>query len=210
MPAVLKLQVAKAERLLRGGAHFWSVMRTLQAERGEFTVSAIDMASNADSGDIRKFVRSLVAAGFVERIDDAVVGPTGGSPVKRYRIVRNQADCPRLSSSHVQGTGQRNMWNVLRGPLGRDGITARDLAAYASTEEAPVPFETARSYMKMLVGAGYLSCLAEGGSRKLAVWRLKPSMNTGPRPPMILRSKLVYDQNADMIMGSPLAEEDRP
>ncbi|MBN9243414.1 MAG: hypothetical protein J0I98_11525 [Mesorhizobium sp.] len=210
MCIVLKLQVGKAERILRGGAHFWSVMRTLQADHGEFTVSAIDLASNADAGDIRKFVRSLIAAGFVERIDDAVVGPTGGSPIKRYRIVRNQAECPRLAQSHAQGSGQRNMWNVLRGPLGRDGITARDLSAYASTEALPVPLETAKSYLKLLAAAGYLSCMVEGGPRKLAVWRLRPSMDTGPKPPMILRSKLVYDQNAGKVMGEPLAEEDRP
>lgn len=206
MSIVLRLQVGRSERLLRGGAHFWSVMRALQATHGEFTVSAIDIASNADSGDIRKFIRSLTAAGFVERIDD---GAAGGSPARRYRIVRDQAECPRLGRDGAPGSGQRNMWNVLRSPLGRGGLTARDLAAFGSTEATPIPLETARTYLKMLAAAGYLSCLAEGGPGRLAVWRLKPSMNTGPLPPMILRSKLVYDQNAAKVMGEPLAEEER-
>ncbi len=210
MSIVLKLQVGKAEPVMRGQAHFWKVMRTLQADHGEFTAPQVDLASNADIRDIHKFIRTLVAAGFVELAgeDD---GPTnGGTPLKSYRIVRDQAACPRLSKSYVQGTGQRNMWNVLRGPLGRSGVTVVDLAAYASTEEIPVSRETAGSYAKLLVQAGYLVPVVKGGARKLAVWRLKPSMNTGPLPPMILRTKLVYDQNAGKVMGEPVAEEDRP
>ncbi|MGB3834444.1 MAG: hypothetical protein WA975_21570 [Mesorhizobium sp.] len=209
MSIVLRLQIGKAERILRGQAHYWKVMRALQAEHGEITTSAIDAASNADSGDIRKFVRALVAAGYVQPVGETGrLGP--GGPEKTYRIVRDQAECPRLAKSGVQGTGQRNMWNVLRGPLGRDGIDARDLAAFASTDGIPIALDTARTYLKMLAQAGYLACLAKGGPGKLAVWRLKPSMNTGPLPPMILRAKLVYDQNAGRVMGEATAEEDRP
>lgn len=210
MSIVLRLQFGKAERILRGQAHYWAVMRALQAERGRFTAADIDAASNAAGSDIRKFIRGLVDAGYV-----AAAGATGrmlpgANAEMAYRIVRNQAECPRLTKSGIQGTGQRNMWNVLRGPLGRDGIDARDLAAFASTDAVPVPFETARTYLKMLAQAGYLACLAKGGPARLAVWRLKPSMNTGPLPPMILRAKLVYDQNAGKVMGEATAEEDRP
>lgn len=210
MSIVLKLQIGKAERLLRGQAHYWKVMRAAQAAGGEFTTAAIDAASNADAGEIRSFVRNLVEAGYVQVWSETGRPMPAGRAEKTYRIVRDQAECPRLSKSGAQGTGQRNMWNVLRGPLGRDGVTARDLAAFASTDALPIPFETARAYVKKLVAAGYLSCLAKGGPAKLAVWRLKPSMNTGPLPPMILRANLVYDQNAGKVMGEALAVEERP
>lgn len=205
MSIVLKLQVSKAERILRGQAHYWKVMRALQAEHGEITTAAIDAASNGDSGDVRKFVRGLINAGYVQEAGETGRAMPGGNVEKTYRIVRDQAECPRLTKAG-QGTGQRNMWNVLRGPLGRDGLNARDLAAYASTELSPVPVETARSYLKVLAHAGYLVPLAKGGPGRLTVWRLKPSMNTGPLPPMILRSRMVYDQNADRMIGDVVAE----
>jgi hypothetical protein len=40
--------------------------------------------------------------------------------------------------------------------------------------------------------------------------RLKPSMNSGPRPPMILRAKLVFDQNRHRLVGDIMAEEEHP
>lgn len=205
MSIVLKLTVTDSKRLLRGQAHYWRVMRQQQAERGDFSVASIDMASHARREDIRKFVRALLAAGFVEV---AGTTETRSSPEKHYRIVRNQAECPRLTKSGSQQTGQRNMWNLLRGPMGRDGINARDLAAFASTEDVPITFDTAKSYIRTLADAGYLTCLVKGRPKALAIWRLKPLMNTGPLPPMILRSKVVYDQNADKIVGEVLAEED--
>ena len=210
MSIVLKLQVGSAERLLRGQAHYWKVMRTAQAERGEFTTADIRNSSNASSGDILTFVRGLIAAGYVEIAGETGRKFIGGRAERTYRIVRDQAECPRLSKTGAQHTGQRNMWNVLRGPLGRDSVTARDLAAYASTEAIPVSIVSAKSYLAMLAAAGYLTCPVKSGAGKLTQWRLNPSMNTGPQPPMILRTKLVYDQNANKVMGEPEAEEDRP
>lgn len=205
MSIVLKLTLADSKRLLRGQAHYWRVMREEHAERGFFTVTSIDMASNARRADISKFVRGLASAGYIEICGE---NEKHSSPEKLYRIARNQAECPRLTKSGSQQTGQRNMWNLLCGPMGRDGITARDLAAFASTDDVPITIDTAKSYIKTLAQAGYLACLVKGGPKKLAVWRLKPAMNTGPLPPMILRSKMVYDQNADKIMGEVHAEED--
>ena len=205
MSIVLKLSLAGSAKLLRGQAHYWKVMRDQHVERGWFTITTINQASNAPRQEIARFVRRLAAAGYIECVDSR---ETRSSPEKQYRIVRNQAECPRISKGYVQQTGQRNMWNLLRGPMGRDGITSRDLAAFASTEEVPVGLETAKAYIKTLSGAGYVTCLVKGGPGKPAVWRLKPAMNTGPLPPMILRSKMVYDQNSDRIIGDVLAEEE--
>lgn len=207
MSIVLKLTMGGSERILRGQAHYWSVMRALQAEHGCFTVTGINQASNADRADIRKFIRGLIVHGFVA---EAGADEAQAAAEKRYRIVRDQRACPRLSRDYSQQTRQQNMWNVLTSPHGREGVNARELAAYASTDEAPVQIETAKAWLKMLSGAGYLACIAKGGPGRLAVWRLKPAMNTGPLPPMILRSKMVYDQNAGKIMGDVIAEEDRP
>jgi len=206
MSIILKLAVGRSERLLRGQQHFWTVMRALQAEHGSFTVSAIYMASNADRADIRKFMRSLVERGYIEVAGESPKGD--GQTERLYRIVRDQRVSPKLSRDGGQQSRQQNMWNVLTSPYGREGIDARELAVYASTDEAPVALETAKAWLKLLARAGYLVCVAKGGPGKLAIWRLKPSMNTGPLPPMILRSKMVYDQNADRIMGDVIAQEE--
>lgn len=210
MSIVLKLKVERPERILRGQKHYWAVMRAQQAEHGHFTVAAIDKASNTNPGDIRSFVARLVSAGIVEHIGTKPHA-LGGSATKIYRIVRDQNECPRVGKDGATiSSAQRNIWNVLRGPMGRNGINARDLAAFAATEDAPVSLGTARQYLKILALAGYLTALTKGKPGTLAVWRLKPAMNTGPLPPMILRSKMVYDQNANKMMGDVIAEEDRP
>lgn len=196
MPIVLKLRIGGCERLLRGQEHFWQVMRRLSREHGSFSIREIDLASNAPKGAIGRYVRDLVAIGHVQSCGEG-----------RYEIVRDQAATPRIGR---RSTGTQAMWNVLRGPLGRDGLTYRDVAAFASTERSPVSPETARAFLRTLFDAGYLVTLGKGKAGNPTVWRLKPAMDTGPMPPMILRSKLVYDQNANKVMGEPLAEEDRP
>lgn len=61
--------------------------------------------------------------------------------------------------------------------------------------------------MTHLSRAGYLQVLRQASPKVQQIWRLKSSMNTGPNPPKILRTKVVYDANRKEIMGRPVAEE---
>lgn len=198
--------------VLRGIEHFWSVIRELD-ERGPWTVHDIYLRSNTHQATIRDFVRRLVAGGFVVDTGETCLTAPTTTPARQYRLQGHKPmRAPRLrrdGSPGDQGRGQQQMWNVMRGPLARDGFTFHDLVLWGSTEEIRVSKETARKYTQHLAGAGYLLQLHAGGPRKPAVWRLKPAMNTGPRPPLILTARIVYDQNR--MTAAPFeAEEAQP
>lgn len=200
MGMVLQLHVARAEILTRGQDHFWKVMRAIQAEGLPITAREVALRSNEGKrSNIPAFLRGLVRAGFVEKTAPGA-----------YLIVRPQARTPRLSRDGRQMSRQQDMWNVMRGPLAREGFTARDLRAWGSTDEAPIALETAKAFISRLSAAGYLTEVAPGRAFQLSVWRLRPSMNTGPLPPRILRTRVVWDQNRNALMGEVLAEEERP
>lgn len=185
--------------VMRGIDHFWKVIRDLDAD-GPWSVRDIDLRSNVSHrSTISDFVRRLVAAGMAEITDArvAVSGPTKSAAT--YRLSGPQPmRAPRLRRDGTvaeQGRGQQQMWNVMRGPLARDGFTFHDLALWGSTEQVVISKDSAKKYVQHLAGAGYLLEIRPGAPARPAVWRLKPSMNTGPRPPLILTAKIVYDQN---------------
>jgi hypothetical protein len=101
------------------------------------------------------------------------------------------------------------MWNVARGPMGRGGFSARDLAAWGSTEAAPVKLDDARRFVEALKRGGYLQQIEAGKRGRPARWRLRPAMNTGPKPPMRFRVQLVFDPNTGCVVGETVATEDR-
>lgn len=209
MSIVLQLRDGSAERVLRGQDHFWAVMRQAHANGEAFSVSSIDRASNADKGDIRKFIRALLAAGFIEPAGETP-HDRGGSAEKLYRVSRLQSATPVMGTSGEgrQGRAQQHMWNVMRRQRG--GWTASTLAADASTDDVLVGRATALAYSKRLQDAGMLIIVERGGPRHERRWRLKGSADTGPRPPMILRSRLVYDQNTAKVVGPIEGEEALP
>lgn len=203
----LDLRIEPGKRLLRGRDHMWSVIRAVGVG-GTFTVGDIDGASNEKHRpSVRDFIKRLVRAGYAE---EAGTRPRSGTPAKVYRLLKAPGTLPPINrdgSIGTQGRANRAMWNVMRGPLLRDGFTAEDLALYASTDDVPVSRLTALTYCRHIDRAGYLAIVDAGGPNRPRVWRLKPSMNTGPKPPMILRARLVYDDNRGAIMGETVAEE---
>lgn len=209
MSVVLKLQVGKSEKLRRGQDYFWSQMREHQAAGKEFTVGDIWCNSDEENrSSISTFMRKLEQNGYVERTGANVVGLSGRREPK-FRIVRPQLATPKLGQRGTgrQGLAQQNMWNVMRRE--RDGWTAADLSVLASTDEVSVTRNTALAYCTRLEQAGILVVADKGGPGRPRRWWLKGSANTGPKPPMILRSKMVYDQNTARVIGEVLAEEER-
>lgn len=197
MSAILAIE-NPGRPVLRGIEHFWKVIRELDA-KGPWTVHDIDLRSHTHPATIRDYVRRLVAAGIAIDTGEMRETAPNTTPTKLYRLGdQKPMRAPRLrrdGTSADQGRGQQQLWNVMRGPLGRDGFTFVDLSLWGSTEEIRVTRETARKYVQHLAGAGYLLQVRAGKPGKPAVWRLKPAMNTGPRPPLILTARIVYDQN---------------
>lgn len=207
MSAVLAFQVPPGKPVLRGIDHYWRVIRDLDG-RGPWTVMDIRGLTGGavDLSTIRDFVRRLVA-GEIAYVDEH--SPQG----VLYRLRRSPLATPRLrrdGSPALQGRGQTAMWNVMRGPIGRGGFTASDLVLYGSTETIQIAPATALSYIKHLAQAEYLVCLRKGKPGQQGTYRLKPGMHTGPLPPLILRSQVVYDQNRGEAIGPVEAREVEP
>ncbi len=207
MSRVLAFDVPPGKPVLRGNDHYWRVILDLD-DRGPWTVADIRARCDGkvESSTIRDFVKRLVAGGFAS-VDEQ--GPAG----TLYRLLKRCLATPSLrrdGTPGLQGRGQTAMWNVLRGPLGRTGISAPEVALYASTETVRVAPSSAASYLKHLAQAGYLLCLREGKPGKPASYRLKPAMQTGPLPPLVLRTQIVFDQNRGEAVGPVEAREVEP
>lgn len=210
MSVVLRLQVGRSEKLRRGQDYFWSQMREHHSAGRNFTVGDIWCRSDdAHRATVSTFMRRLEAAGYIERTGEAQI-TLAGKREPTFRLVRQQHATPAVSKTgkaSSQGRSQQNMWNVMRRE--RDGWTAAELAVSASTDDVAVTRNTALAYCTRLEQAGVLVVADKGGPGKPRRWWLKGSANTGPRPPMILRSKMVYDQNTARVIGEVLAEEER-
>ncbi len=205
MSVILPLKVEPGEPILRGNAHYWSIMRLLTADDRSAQFTSADIVGLCNRGDRRRinlYLAALTEAGIVE----ATPAPKPQST--RYRLLKRPGVAPsvRVDGSRVL-TGHEAMWAAIRALR---VMTARELSVSATTDAVKVPLETAKRFLRCLSDAGYLKIETAGTNKTSAVYRLKPSMDTGPLPPAILRTKLVYDQNRNEIMGQVLAEEDRP
>lgn len=203
------VQARLTVRVPRGQQGFWEIIRDLKA----FTVSDVDQRSNVARSTVRDFIVRLERGGFVAR--DGVDETSGHI---RYRLVRDQPDAPKLKrdgSPARQRLGQDQMWRVIR-MSGSGGLTATDLALTASTEDHPVKLTTAQAYLKALHRAGYLAVLRPGrpghkpGTGSLTVYRLLPSMRTGPLAPQVQRIKAVWDPNLCRHVGQGDVEGGTP
>ena len=209
MSAVLALRLprsalARADAPVRTGIDFyWKVIRT-KGKAGHFTLADIHGETQDRRYDaLQDFLRRLQKAGYVEQVSARVAV---GQPVC-YRLLKRPLMTPAIRrDGTVVARGQKNrqLWNVMRGPLARGGFTARELALWASTEECRVQPATVTSYLTRLNQAGYLAVLDPGRPGNLARYRLKASMNTGPEPPKILRTRLVFDANLMQIIGDEI------
>lgn len=202
MPIQLELRVTSGKPIYRGHDHYWSVIRDL-AKTGDFSPVQIEDRSNDRDGKcIADFLKRLELAGFL-----SLIKPYDRNSAKVYRLVKRQTMTPSINRDGTVGklgSGQLNMWNAMRALPKFDAL---ELSLTAATEDTPVQKATALAYARNLANADYLQVLRAGGPNVQRIWRLKPSMNTGPRPPKILRCKAVYDTNKCQIMGKQIAEE---
>lgn len=199
MAEILALEVDRSRPIRRGSAYMWSVVRDLTKERRDRVFTATDVLDQTNATElstVRKWARTLVKAGILEEVE-------GG-----FRCLKRPTMLPHISNAgKVVGGRNDAMWAAIRA---LKSFSPRELALVASTEEAPVKEWTAKSYTALLHAAGYLVVISAATPRRQATYRLKPSKNTGPLAPRILRSKLVYDPNLAQVMGDAECEEVDP
>lgn len=177
----------------------WDRMRELRI----FEIAEICGGAKHAKTDARKYVMSLCHAGICYYKSDS-------SP-RKFVLKRDMGkDYPRIrKDGSVVGLdrGQLNMWRAMRG---LDCFNAQDIAAHATTDETSVKLQTAKSYIKHLLAAGYLRIIkkAKGGKTgNLAIYKLV--RNTGPFAPKIQRVKQVYDMNIEKVTYCPHHHEER-
>lgn len=184
---------SRARSVLNQRPHMWRVMCEL-SRTGPFTIADVRAHLNSASADsVRKYLRELLAAGYVSRQDNRAAG---GNVL--WQVVRPQAAAPRLRPGGVEaGTsrGQQHMWNAMRRLKSFD---FNDLAAIASTDDCVISPGTAQRYIGLLNRAGYLVEVRRPGPRRRGRYRLR--CNTGPRAPRIVRA--LHDPNTgEIIIG---------
>lgn len=189
----------------------WEAIRT-NGPVPEWTRDSLSRATGIENSTITSYLQALVKAGIIDKVGENNVG--GAATENRYTLIKDEGlEAPRLrrdGTRVTQGLAQEQMWRTLR--ILTADTNARELAAHASTPTVPVSSVAANDYLQMLNTAGYLARTREGKGKgcggTLARYRLKPARNTGPRPPMICRTKVVYDPNEDKVVYAPAVTEE--
>ncbi len=161
----------------------WNAIR----EKKVFNIKDIRDETTLKPDSVRDYVVGLENGGFLERVDPAEMG---SGAVYCWRLVKDiGVEAPRVRKDGTpvtSGKGRENMWNAMR--IMRT-FTARELAVAARTPDCFVKESTAADYAKHLWFAGYLSKRDDGS------YYMLPTAYTGPKAPMIQRTKVVWDPN---------------
>lgn len=190
----------------------WEAIRS--RGEAEWTRYSIARAAGVEDSTVTTYCQALFAAGIIARTGEIAISAVATEV--RWRLVRDEGiDAPRLKrdgSRVTNGLAQEQMWRALR-VLACD-LNARELAAHASTAAVPVTVSAAEHYLTWLLAAGYLirtragKGLGKAGKGVTARYRLNLARNTGPRPPMICRAKVVYDPNEDAVVWAPIVTDE--
>ena len=198
-PAQLEQKGGKSPR-----QHIWEAIRT---HRKAFTREQLADYCNGKESMISDYVAALLKAEFIEVIAEEKVNKGGIQPRLTYRLVRdNGVEAPRVNKEGdivVQGTGTESMWRTMHRMFERTPFTFRELVAFASTKAHPIKEETAKSYIAALYRAGYLKLVEKekrGKTPSGAKYVLIAARYTGPRAPMVQRTRTVYDPNENRVV----------
>lgn len=183
----------------RGPEAWWPAIVKIDAICSPWTVAEVAMLTGSVRRSIQDYVGRLCAAGIAASLRPGC-----------YRLVRRPTEAPRLErdGSVSPPTGQQQMWTAIRA---LQSFSYVELAHAASIDTRPISPVAAKTYVNLLGRAGYLAVVQKAKPGTPAVWRLKPSMNTGPLSPLVMRTKFVWDPNRAEVVGpAERAEEVRP
>lgn len=149
---------------------------------------------------VTRYLKCLTAAGILDK--------QTGQPAKRgsfapqvYTLIRDfGVETPRVRKTGeivTQGVAREQLWRSIR--ILRE-FNATELHVTASTPSIPVRLSEARFYLGKLLQAGYLRRTHRGVPGRMARYRLLPTRNSGPKPPMVQASGDVYDPNVGRVV----------
>ncbi|RUW41487.1 hypothetical protein EOA37_09500 [Mesorhizobium sp. M2A.F.Ca.ET.015.02.1.1] len=179
----------------RGEAGFWSIILELD-KAGPWTVRQVSDRTSVRVQSARMYIRKLRLGGFAEVVETRATGNLPDAMVYRLAEGKKPLLAPRLNNDGepLPETNKDKLWRAMK--MTRK-FTPDDLVAACGD----VPWSTARGYCFALTAAGIL--VKQGD-----VFRLVK--NLGNQAPRVLRAKLVFDPNANVVVGSSIATEIEP
>lgn len=183
---------------LRAQQSYWNIIRVLGAEGQEFVLNDVYMRTFAARPSIAEFVRRLTKAKYLKPVRS--VKKHGSIKEKYYVVLKNVNAAPRLKrdGTEVQPKLTDFMWRAMKMLPPFD---AHELVRVCEIDGRKIALETAKYYLKCLNKAGYLRVHVEHTHNALAIYQFVKSKNTGHYPPLVLRTKVVWDQNIEKVMG---------
>lgn len=210
--------MVKAQRKVIGGSKprhlagpdrveqlIWNAIRARNALGKLFTRADIEFDSKQAPSAVKCYFERLVAAGFLKgarRLPKSQHSPHfTWQDYLLFRDVGQQA--PRLKRDGTPATGgsvRERIWQTVRI---LKGFSALDVQLAIEAGGAKASYESVKSYVLKLAQAGYFVSSTRGKSgpgRNGTQYRLVPSMNSGPRPPVWSKTGSVYDPNLNRIV----------
>jgi predicted transcriptional regulator len=174
----------------------WDAMRKAEI----FTTQEVAIVSACEQTTVRKYLKDLVATGFVELVGTRENGKLGGD---RYKVVRSDVKVPKVGETESKEGAQDKMWRSMR--IFRS-FTVSDIAATSSLH-----IETVKRYVNKLKQAGYVSVqVSNGGGGKRGAYNLYRLLkDTGVRSPVVLRDGRVFDCNLNEYVEIAPQKENR-
>lgn len=188
----------RSQGLLRGRDAIWYCIRILK----QFSLTDIEILSTDDSktdnlnrATIRSYVNGLERGCFIEKVSSSVES----SNQNNWKLVRDIGiHAPRLdkNGNELPETKRTQMWRSIR-ILGSFDIQT---VVSSINPDTDIKYNDVKDYIKHLNKAGYLVVTEPAkNSGTTAKYRLLPSMNTGPNPPVVQRIKQVFDPNLNKV-----------
>lgn len=181
----------------------WRLVRELKV----FDVGDIETAARKYFGGGGSHLSDTTIRSYLQRLTrgcyltQETVLVKGNQKQTTWTLIKDQgAEAPRLNKDgqpSKQGLVRDQLWRTLK-IIGEFNYI--ELAAAASLEESPVSSNTSRAYIRHLFKAGYLFQTRPSKPGTPARYRKVPRRCEGPKAPMVLRTKQVFDPNRMQIV----------
>lgn len=201
MAITLDVKINDRDPALIGIDELASAVRRLGRDGATFTVG--EVCSKASSGRYtiaREYLLGLVSDGLAEDLGYRGVNKPGN---RCFRILTAAAPAKVPQPTRAERV-QQQIWNVLRGPHGREAVSAADLVMLASLPDTPISAGAAARYLNALCEAGYVALVPK---RRPRSWRFVQRKKSGPRAPLMMQAPLVFDPNTHAVATRQLVAE---
>jgi len=182
------------KRPLEGRDALWFSIRE---QRDEFTYRSI-LTAKVSLDQSRDYIQALLAANILKEL------PAGEAGDRRFRLADDRGiHAPRVrqDGTFLPRSKSDAMWTGMKI---LQSFTSKDLQVACSTEDVPITLNYAKDYCINLEKAGYLIIERPAKPGRLARYRFVRF--TGPKPPQIKRTAVIYDPNLREIVWREDAE----